>query len=91
MHLPDIGNTLRGYALQPDASNMFGGYAYMLTLAFTHLVPHIGKTLGGCALHAAKLSSPPHSILHFKQHIVYHVYSIDTFWPNGNDLTSRRF
>jgi hypothetical protein len=87
MHSPDIGNTLRGCALQPDASNTLGGYAYMLTLAFSHLVPYVGNTLGGCALHAAKLSCPPHCILHFKQHIIYHVYSIDTFWPDGDDHT----
>jgi hypothetical protein len=39
IHLPDVGNTLEGGASQPDASNMLGGYAYMLTLAFAPLAP----------------------------------------------------
>jgi hypothetical protein len=40
----------QGCALQPDASNTLGGYAYMLTLAFTPLVPDIGNTLAGLRL-----------------------------------------
>jgi hypothetical protein len=46
IHLPDVDNTLRGYALQPDVSNMLGGYDYMLTLAFTPLAPGADNTLG---------------------------------------------
>jgi hypothetical protein len=46
IHLPDIGNTLKGGASQPNASNMLGGYTYMLTLAFAPLAPGVGNTLG---------------------------------------------
>jgi hypothetical protein len=64
---PDVGNTLRGCALQFDASNTLGGYAYMLTLAFTPLVPRLGNTLRGYASHAANLSHPLHCLLHFER------------------------
>jgi hypothetical protein len=50
-HLPNVGNTLEGVALQPDASNTLGGYAYMQTLAFTLLAPGVSNTLRGCTLH----------------------------------------
>jgi hypothetical protein len=50
LYSTDVGNTLRGCAFQPDASNTLGGYTYMLTLAFILFVPDISNTLGGCAL-----------------------------------------
>jgi hypothetical protein len=50
LYLPDIGNTLRGCAFQPDASNTLGVYAYVLTLAFTLFIPGVSNTLGGYAL-----------------------------------------
>jgi hypothetical protein len=51
LYSPDDGNTLRGCAFQPDASNTIGGYAYMLTLAFTLFIPDVSNTLRGCALY----------------------------------------
>jgi hypothetical protein len=52
-----------------------GGYAYMLTLAFTPLAFGVDNTLGGCASHTANLSSPLHCLLHLRQHTVDHVNS----------------
>jgi hypothetical protein len=52
-----------------------GGYAYMLTLAFTPLALSVDNTLGGCASHTDNLSSPLHCLLHLKQHTVDHVNS----------------
>jgi hypothetical protein len=75
MHSPDVGNTLRGNGLQPDASNTLGGYAYMLTLAFAPLAPGVDNTLGGCASHTANLSSPLYCLLHLKKHTVNHIDS----------------
>jgi hypothetical protein len=75
IHLPDVGNTLEGGASQPDAINMLGGYAYMLTLAFAPLAPGVDNTIGGCALHTTNLSSPLYGLLHLKQHTVDHIDS----------------
>jgi hypothetical protein len=75
IHLPNVGNTLERGASQPDASNMLGGYAYMLTLAFTLLAPGVDNMLGGYASHTANLSSPLRCLLHLKKHTVDHVDS----------------
>jgi hypothetical protein len=53
---PDVGNTLEGCALQPDASSTLRGYAYMLTLAFALLHP-ASATRSGAAPYAVTLSS----------------------------------
>jgi hypothetical protein len=50
LYSPDVGNTLRGCAFQPDASNTLVGYAHMLTLAFVPFVPSISNTLRGYTL-----------------------------------------
>jgi hypothetical protein len=50
IHSSSVGNMLESCAFQTDASNMLGGYAYMLALAFTLFVPGVSNTLGGCAL-----------------------------------------
>jgi hypothetical protein len=52
-----------------------GGYAYMLTLAFTPLALGVDNTFGGCASHTANLSSPLHCLLHLKQHTIDYVNS----------------
>jgi hypothetical protein len=70
----------RARASQTDASNMLGGYAYMLTLASTLLAPGVDNTLGGCASHTANLSSPLCCLLHLKKHTVDHVDSSPYRW-----------
>jgi hypothetical protein len=75
IHLPDVGNMLEGGASQPDATNMLGGYAYMLTLAFSPLAPDVDNTLEGCASRTANLSSLLYFLLHLKQHTVDHIDS----------------
>jgi hypothetical protein len=75
MHSPDVGNTLEGSTPQPDASNMLGGYTYMLTLAFAPLAPGVDNTLGGCASHTANLNSPLYCLLHLKQRTIDHIDS----------------
>jgi hypothetical protein len=52
-----------------------GGYAYMLTLAFTPLALSVDNTLEGCASYTANLSSSLHCLLHLKQHTVDYVNS----------------
>jgi hypothetical protein len=80
LYSPDVGNTLRGCTFQPDASNTLGGYAYMLTLAFTLFVPGVSNTLGGCTLCCSNCTPSATSTL---------IRIVDTFRLHADNLTPR--